>query len=44
MEEMVEGILALCDCPPEVTGRIAVSRDIVAELGRPVCGLDGRPR
>ena len=44
MEEMVEGILALCDCPPDVTGRIAVSRDIVAELGRPVCGLDGRPR
>jgi NAD(P)-dependent dehydrogenase (short-subunit alcohol dehydrogenase family) len=44
MEEMVEGILALCDCPEEVTGRIAVSTDIVAELGRAVCRLDGRPR
>jgi short-subunit dehydrogenase len=44
MEEMVEGIMALCDCPEEVTGRIAVSTDIVAELGRSVCRLDGRPR
>jgi short-subunit dehydrogenase len=44
MEEMVEGIMALCDCPEEITGRIAVSTDIVAELGRSVCRLDGRPR
>jgi citronellol/citronellal dehydrogenase len=43
MEEMVEGTLALCDCPKDVTGRIAVSTEIVAELGRPVRGLDGRP-
>ena len=44
MEEMVEAILALCDCPPEMTAGIHVSTDLVAEMGRPVRGLDGRPR
>jgi citronellol/citronellal dehydrogenase len=43
MEEMVEGILALCDCPPELTGGIHVSTELVSRLGRPVRSLDGRP-
>lgn len=43
MEEMVEGILALCDCPAELTGAIEVSTDLVARFGRAVRGLDGRP-
>ncbi|MGA8371961.1 MAG: SDR family NAD(P)-dependent oxidoreductase [Acidimicrobiales bacterium] len=43
MEEMVEGILALCDCPEDTTGGLHVSTELVARLGRPVRGLDGRP-
>lgn len=43
MEEMVEGTLVLCDCAPEVTGRITVSLDNIAEWGLTVRGLDGRP-
>jgi citronellol/citronellal dehydrogenase len=43
MEEMVEGILALSDCPEEITGGIHVSTEIVARLGQTVRGLDGRP-
>ena len=33
MAEMVEAAVALCDCPAEVTGRIAVSLDLLAEWG-----------
>ena len=39
MESMVEAIVALCDCPPERTGRIHVSLDLIDELAlevRPV--------
>lgn len=43
MEEMIEGILALCDCPKEMTGGIEVSTELVARLGLRVRGLDGRP-
>ena len=43
MEEMVEGILALCDCPEDVTAGVHVSTDLVARSGLPVRGLDGRP-
>ena len=43
MEEMVEGILALCDCAAEVTGGVHVSTELVARMGRPVRGLDGKP-
>jgi citronellol/citronellal dehydrogenase len=32
METMVEGVLALCDCPVERTGGIHVSLDLIAEL------------
>lgn len=43
MEEMVEAVVALCDCPPERTGRVHVSLDFIAELGLDVRGLDGQP-
>jgi citronellol/citronellal dehydrogenase len=44
LEEMVEGVVALCDCPPEVTGRVTVSLDLIAERGLTVHELDGTPR
>jgi citronellol/citronellal dehydrogenase len=43
MEQMVEAILALCDCPPERTGRSDVSLDLLQELSLHVHGLDGAP-
>ena len=42
MEAMVEGVMALCDCPPDLTGRSCVSLDLIDELGVTVRGLDGR--
>jgi citronellol/citronellal dehydrogenase len=44
MEEMVEGVLALCDCDADVTGRITVSLDLIAQWGLSVHELDGTPR
>jgi citronellol/citronellal dehydrogenase len=41
MEEMVEGILALCDCAEDITGGVHVSTEVVARLGLTVRGLDG---
>src|SRR5437764_10841505 len=41
MEEMVEAVVALCSCPEEVTGRIAVSLDLIAEWNLAVHNLDG---
>jgi citronellol/citronellal dehydrogenase len=43
MEEMVEAILALCDCSSDRTGRTHVSLDLLAELALPVHRLDGTP-
>jgi NAD(P)-dependent dehydrogenase (short-subunit alcohol dehydrogenase family) len=43
MEEMVEAVVALCDCPPDRTGRTHVSLDLLDELGLKVHGLDGQP-
>jgi NAD(P)-dependent dehydrogenase (short-subunit alcohol dehydrogenase family) len=43
MEEVVEAVVALCDCPAERTGANAVSLDLIAELGLTVHGLDGTP-
>ncbi len=43
MEEMVEAVVALCDCPPEWTGRAHVSLDLIAELGLVVRDLEGKP-
>jgi NAD(P)-dependent dehydrogenase (short-subunit alcohol dehydrogenase family) len=42
LEEMVEGVLALCDCPEDVTGRTTVSLDLIRDRGLAVRGLDGR--
>jgi hypothetical protein len=41
MEEMVEGVVALCDCPPDVTGRITVSLDLIRDWNLAVHNLDG---
>jgi NAD(P)-dependent dehydrogenase (short-subunit alcohol dehydrogenase family) len=42
MEAMVEGAVALCDCPPEHTGRVEVSLDLIDRLGLTVMTLDGK--
>ena len=41
LEEMVEAVVALCACPPDVTGRSFVSLDLLAAWGLAVHGLDG---
>jgi citronellol/citronellal dehydrogenase len=41
LEAMTEAVVALCDCPVELTGRICVSLDLIAELGLTVYDLDG---
>ena len=42
MEAMVEGAIALCDCPPEHTGRVEVSLDVLDRLAITVMTLDGK--
>jgi citronellol/citronellal dehydrogenase len=44
MEHMVEAVVALCDCPAEVTGRSFVSLDLLDDWGIEVRGLDGNAR
>jgi citronellol/citronellal dehydrogenase len=44
LEEMVEGVMALCDCPEDVTGRVTVSLDLIADWQLQVHELDGTPR
>ncbi len=41
MEEMVEAVVALCRCGPELSGRTCVSLDLIDELGLEVRALDG---
>ena len=41
MEEVVEAVLALCDCPAELTGRRCISHELIDELGLTVRGFDG---
>jgi citronellol/citronellal dehydrogenase len=41
MEQMVEAVVALCDCEPERTGLAHVSLDLIDELGISVRDLDG---
>jgi citronellol/citronellal dehydrogenase len=41
MEAMVEATLVLCDCPPEPTGGVHVSLDLLDALGITVMTLDG---
>lgn len=43
-EEIVEAVVALCDCPEEFTGQVAVSLDLIAQWGLTVHGLDGSVR
>jgi citronellol/citronellal dehydrogenase len=44
LEEMVEAVVALCDCPEDVTGRVTVSLDLLAEWQLTAKSLDGTPR
>jgi NAD(P)-dependent dehydrogenase (short-subunit alcohol dehydrogenase family) len=44
IEEIVEAVVALCDCPPEVTGQVLESLDLIANWGISVRGLDGAVR
>jgi citronellol/citronellal dehydrogenase len=41
IEVMVEGIIALCDCPPERTAKVHTDQALLAALGIPVMTLDG---
>ena len=43
MEEMVEAIVALADCPADRTGGNFVSLDLIDEMGLTVHALDGTP-
>ncbi len=44
MEEMVEGTIVLCDCAPDVTGRVTVSLDNIDEFALEIRNLDGSAR
>jgi NAD(P)-dependent dehydrogenase (short-subunit alcohol dehydrogenase family) len=44
MEEMVESVVALCDCSEDVTGKVFASLDLIAEWKLDVAALDGHPR
>jgi NAD(P)-dependent dehydrogenase (short-subunit alcohol dehydrogenase family) len=41
IEEIVEAVVAVCDCPAEVSGQIAESLTLIADWGLSVRGLDG---
>ena len=41
LEHMVEAVVALCCCAPDITGRITISHDVLEEMGLPVRSLDG---
>ncbi len=41
MEEMVEAVIALCECPPDRSGLNYVSLDLLEEFGLTVHGLNG---
>ncbi|MCU1374908.1 MAG: gno [Actinomycetia bacterium] len=44
MEAMVEGVMAVCDCPEDFTGRVTVSLDLIEQGGLTVHNLDGTPQ
>jgi citronellol/citronellal dehydrogenase len=44
IEEIVEAVVAFCDCPAYATGKVAVSLDVIADWGLTVHGLDGLAR
>ncbi|WP_308214987.1 SDR family NAD(P)-dependent oxidoreductase [Mycolicibacillus parakoreensis] len=39
--EIVEAVVALCDCPADLTGQVLVSLDLIADRGLTVRELDG---
>ena len=41
IEEIVEAVVGLCDCPAEVTGQVLESLELLADWGLTVCTLDG---
>jgi citronellol/citronellal dehydrogenase len=41
IEEMVEAVVALCDCRPDRTGGTHISLELLAQLGLTARGLDG---
>jgi NAD(P)-dependent dehydrogenase (short-subunit alcohol dehydrogenase family) len=43
MEEMVEAIVALADCPADFTGHNCISLDLIDQMGLSVRALDGSP-
>ncbi|MFP1153609.1 SDR family NAD(P)-dependent oxidoreductase [Mycobacterium sherrisii] len=43
LEQMVEAVVALCDCPESVTGQVHVSLDVIHEWKLSVHSLDGQP-
>ena len=43
LAEMAEAVLALCDCPADVTGRTTVSLDLIRDWGLTVHPLEGAP-
>jgi citronellol/citronellal dehydrogenase len=43
LEEIVEAVVALCDCSEETTGGIEVSLDLIREWDLSVRGLDAQP-
>jgi citronellol/citronellal dehydrogenase len=44
IEEIVEAVVAFCDCPEDVTGKVAVSLEVIADWGLTVHSLDGLAR
>jgi citronellol/citronellal dehydrogenase len=44
IEDIVEAVVALCDCPADITGRVFSSLDLIEEWGVTVRGLDGLAR
>jgi citronellol/citronellal dehydrogenase len=44
IEEIVEAVVALCDCPTEVTGQVLESLESIADWALSVHGLDGLVR
>jgi NAD(P)-dependent dehydrogenase (short-subunit alcohol dehydrogenase family) len=44
IEDIVEAVVALRDCPADITGRVFSSLDLIDEWGLNVRGLDGVAR
>ena len=44
IEDIVEAVVAFCDCPKDITGKVAASLEPIADWGLTVHGLDGLAR